>query len=78
MIAKEEDSEEEITEIKMIIVGEIIIEIEETEEISKEKEAEVLKNTEAEVVAEVMKKEENIEIKVLQIQVTVDRLIAIS
>ena len=80
MIAIGEDSGEEIIETKMIIVGEIITEIvgiegigtEVTEETTKGKEAEVLKNIEAKAVAEAMKKEENIETEVLQIQVIVD------
>lgn len=73
----EEDSGEEIIETEMIIVGEIIIKIEEIEGIEgieetlKEKEAEALIDTEAKVVAEVTKKEEDIE-KALQIQVIVD------
>lgn len=76
----EVDLGEEIIETEMIIVGEIIIKIEEIEGIEgieeieetlKEKEAEALIDTEAKVVAEVTKKEEDIE-KALQIQVIVD------
>lgn len=76
----EVDLGEEIIETEMIIVGEIIIKIEEREGIEgieeieetlKEKEAEALIDTEAKVVAEVTKKEEDIE-KALQIQVIVD------
>lgn len=62
--------------IEMIIVGKMIVEIvgiEEIVEISEEKEAEALKNTEVEVVAEAMKKEENTEIEVLPTPATVDR-----
>lgn len=77
VVVTEEGLGEEIIGTKMIIVGEIITEIEEIgteekEETTKEKEAEVLKNIEAEAVAEAMKREESTETEVLQIQVTVD------